>query len=914
MHNLKPFIIKAGRFKSLRRWTSFKFIAFFLICSSIATNLSSQNTSGISKADVTRELQKRGITESEFNQILAENNLNIDSVEYYSPQKINQFQSIILELERDKLVTTNDTIPPEIIDETIEPLEELDVEIDSVEIQNELEEEIEYERYGRMILQGGAISSSTDPYKIKAPPNYILGVGDELAISVWGASKVDDLHEINNDGFIKILNGSVRVFLKGLTIAKAKEKLRDAYSKFYKFNSGEFDVTLSYARTVQVKVYGEVETPGIQSVPAVNHVFSIVAEAGGVTKIGTVREIEIIRSDGTRNSADLYKYINNPSSENEIYLQDNDVIFVSPVKSLIEIEGGINRPYKYELIPSETIEDLINFAGGFDINAQSNILKVTRNSLDSKKIIDVNWPAEKQFKLENGDLVRVNSIERNLENYVFVSGAVSQEGYYELTERLKVSDLIKKSGIKEEARLDVAFIKRVGLDSSISYVPINLKQVLSNPGSSENIYLKNQDELTVWYLNRFADNSSFVIDGAIRESGAFEFGAIDNLKITDAIMLGGGLRRDASSVLIIHRQDPLNDKLKRYYTVNDLENLIENPSSEKNIFVEPFDSIFIYSQNEFLEDAFVTIRGAVNNPGQFQFGLDMKIEDIFTLAGGFKISAATDRIEISRVIITNNKPTTVVVSNLEMDRDFNIIQGESDFTLEPNDVITVRYVPEFEVQKTVYVLGEVKYPGPYTILDDNEKISNILRRTGNLTSEAFPAGATLNRKDENLGAVVIKLDEIFEDENSEFNFVVKDGDRIVIPKQQEFVTIEGATRAKTMLSDDAINLNNRIHVPFQSNKRAMFYIDEYAGGLGENADRKSIFVEYPNGEIKKSKAFLFFINTPKIRKGSTIKVRKKVSEAEEDKEITTDWSKVLQDTVSQAVTVITLILAIQSLN
>ncbi len=893
--------------------TTLTLISLILIFVCSSQNLSAQNTSGITRSDVTRELQIRGISESDFEELLIANNLNLDSIEYYSPNEINKFQSIILELEREQKETTRDTIPDtfETNDDEVDVAEELVVDSLDVEV-TELEEN--YDRYGRMILNGGSISASNDPFKVKAPPNYILGVGDELAISVWGASKVDDLHEINNDGFIQILNGSIRVFLKGLTIAEAKNKLRDAYSKFYRFNAGQFDVTLSYARTVRVNVYGEVVNPGIQSVPALNDVFSIIALAGGPTKIGTVRSIEILRADGSRNIVDLFKYIKNPASSGDIYLQDNDVIFVGPMKSLVEIEGGVNRPFKYEMLVNETIQDLIEYAGGFDVNAQVNILKIARNTIDSKNIVDVRWPQEKTFKLKNGDVVTVTSIERNLEKYVSINGAVSQEGFYELTSKLKVADLIKKSGLKDGARLDVAFIKRVGLDSSISYVPINLKQVLSNPNDADNIFLQNQDELTVWYLNRFADKSSFKIDGAIREAGDFEFGTVDNLRVTDAITLGGGLRRDASSVLIIHRQDPLNEKLKSYLTISNLEELIREPESPKNVFVEPFDSIFIYSQNEFLEDAFVTIRGAVNNPGKFQFGLDMKLEDIFTLAGGFKISAATDRIEISRVIITNNKPTTVVVSNLEMDREFNILKGEKDFTLEPNDVITVRYVPEFEVQKTVYVLGEVKYPGPYTILNDNEKISNIIKRTGNLTSEAFPAGATLNRKDENLGAVVIKLDEIFANENSEFNFVVKDGDRIEIPKQQEFVTIEGATRAKTMLSDEAINLNNRIHVPFQSNKRAMYYINAYAGGLGENADRRSIFVEYPNGEIKKSKAFLFFTTTPKIRKGSSIKVRKKTTENEEDKELTTDWSKVLQDTVSQAVTVITLILAIQSLN
>ncbi len=896
---------------SSKIFTRFFFAAAMLVA--LTFQLNSQVISGISRSDVSRELQSRGISEIEFEKVLNENGMTLDSIEYYSAQKITELQSVILQLERNADLGALDTIPKESdFDTGIELDDEMTLDstlIDTLPIEDEV-----IERYGRSLFVNGNFGVSTEPFKSKAPPSYILGVGDELAISVWGSSKVDDLHEISESGFIEIVNGAVRVYLKGLRLQEAKSKLRDAYRQYYRFGNGQFDVNVSYARTVQVNVYGEVQNPGPQSLPAINNVFSVISAAGGPSKIGTVRYINIIRADGSRSEVDLFKYMEDVQQGNNIYLQDNDVVFVGPFQHLVEITGGINRPYKYELKSGESLGDLIGYAGGFDINAQVRNIRIVRNELDAKKVIDVEWPKDKNVKLENGDLVEVNSIERILESFVRVEGAVLQEGYYELENRMRLSDLLNKAGVKNEARTDIAFIKRVALDSTISYLPVDLKAALENTGSEANIFLSNKDELTIWFQNRFSDKASFKIDGAIREPGSFEFGTNDNIRLTDAILLGGGLRRDASSVLMIHKQDPLNEKVKRYFTVTDINQIIDNPNNLENIYVEPFDSIFVYSQNEFLEDATVTIRGAVNKPGKFQYGLEMTIKDIFTLAGGFKLSAATDQIEISRVEITNNQPTRVVVANIEMDRAFNVLSSADDFKLEPNDVITVRYVPEFEQQKTIEIFGEVKYPGPYTILNDTEKISNIIKRAGGLTEEAFPAGATLNRKDENLGAVVIKLDDILNNTASEFNFVVKDGDRIEIPKLKEFVTIEGATRAKTMLSDDAINLNNRIHVPFESGKRAMFYINEYAGGLGVNADRRSIFVEYPNGEIKKSQAFLFFTQTPKIRKGSIIKVRKKVEEEEKENEETTDWSKVLQDTVAQAVTIITLVLAIQGLN
>ena len=159
---------------------------------------------------------------------------------------------------------------------------------------------------------------------------------------------------------------------------------------------------------------------------------------------------------------------------------------------------------------------------------------------------------------------------------------------------------------------------------------------------------------------------------------------------------------------------------------------------------------------------------------------------------------------------------------------------------------------------------------------------------------------------------MIKLDDVLDNKRSDFNFILKDGDVITIPKQKEFVTIEGATKAETVLSDDAVNLNNRIHVPHTSNRRAMYFINEYAGGLSSNADRNGIFVEYPNGEVKRSSSILGITSTPKVRKGSTIKVREKTAEKREDEgDDRVDWGQIIGDSLTQALPIILVILSLQ---
>jgi len=184
-----------------------------------------------------------------------------------------------------------------------------------------------------------------------------------------------------------------------------------------------------------------------------------------------------------------------------------------------------------------------------------------------------------------------------------------------------------------------------------------------------------------------------------------------------------------------------------------------------------------------------------------------------------------------------------------------------------------------------------------------------------MTEEAFPAGATLFRSEGDIGSIVIKLDEIAKNPSSEFNFVVKNGDEIFIPKISEFVTIQGATRVREVVSSDAIDEGNTIRVPYHSNKDALFYINEFAGGFDERADKLKVLVTLANGEIKNVEKGLFRKKYPKVYQGSTIRVGYKSEEQEEeDKKTDVDWTELLGDGVSQAMSILTLILLIQRLD
>ncbi len=889
----------------------FRILVIVVSCS---MTMQAQVYSGVNQSDISRELKKRNIKESELRSRAEASGINIDSVVYFSPLQIKTLESIIVDLESEKALKATDSIPRTeylssvVADSIPEILEEVDVDTQTIAPAPT--------RYGQSVFRDRTIQVYKDVQGVKAPSGYLLGPGDELSLSIFGKSNLDEKHTIANDGYIRVLNGRVKVFLKGLTLDQARTKLIATLRNNYSFSTGQFDLSLSYSRTVQVNVYGEVYKPGPVTLSALNDAFSALAASEGPTDIGSLRKIQLIRADGSKEEMDIYAYLNNPKPKSKFYLQDGDVILVPPAQNIVVIDGAVRRPFEYEMLDSETVSNLITYSGGFNGNANKDILKLSRYEDSRLRTLDVNLKqgGGSRLKLMNGDSLFVNTLDSLMENFIAVEGAVFQEGKYEYKEGMRVSDLISKAQIKPEARTDIAFLQRVNRDSTYSYEELDLDMIIKDADARDNIYLQEKDKLTIWYLKSFSDQSVVKISGAIRSEGEIGYDVSNNVKLREAILLSGGLRRDASNTAIIHRKDPLNPKLKKYVTITNLSQIINGSNANLNIELSPFDSIYVYSEEEFLDEAGVSIEGAVNYPGEYQYGVDMTIKDLLVLAGGVKMNAALNRVEVSRVVIEDNKPTTINIANVSIDKNYNIVGGNPSYSLKPFDVVTVRYVPDFELQKRVEIQGEVIFPGRYTIINDNERLSNLINRSGGLTAEAFPSGATLMRTENNLGAVVIKLDEIMKDENSEFNFILKDGDVVLIPKQKEFVTIEGATKAETVLSDDAVNFNNRIHVPFNSRKRALYYINEYAGGLSEKADRNGIFVEYPNGEVKRSSRVLFFTTTPKVRKGSIIKVReKKAEKSEEDNKEDVDWGRVLSDTVAQAVSILTLVLLVQGL-
>lgn len=885
----------------------------------------------VTDALLRQQLVERGLDEGVFRQKLRERGVLYESIDQVPPEDYPRIEIIVKEIiaeleqaqnqQEQSLQLENPTLDPGEVQkasDAIQQVQESVIEGASVEeavVEAIAEEEPDLPNpkiFGQGIFRNQTLKVFRQADNIKPRDNYLLGPGDELTISIWGTSIFERTYTVDESGYINP-SAMPRIYLKDLTFKAAKEKLMRNFSAFNRFQPDQFEVSLRYARTISVGIFGEVFTPGSHTISAINSAFNALVAAGGPTDIGTLRNIKWIRNDGSVERIDVYKYMSDPTIADNFYMSDNDIIQVPIAERIVSISGAVNRPMRYELIDGEELIRLLEYAGDFKPDAYREIIQLMRYENDEQKVIDIRFNdlirSGGDFSLRNGDRITVRTIPVPYQNFVSITGAVELPGKYEYTNGMRVADLLGKAVLTEEAERSYAVLRRSNRDGTSNFIRVGLDAILINPAGSENILLVPSDQLSIYSRSRFIDQYQVTVSGQVRNPGSIAFDPSRNMRLRDVILMTGGLNTQATDFAYVIRK-ALDTGEPEYISI-DLAEAMRDPNSNQNIIVQPSDEIRILSKAAFIEDATITIAGAVRNPGSFAYDESMSIRDLITLASGFRLEAATNRVEVTRLVIEQNEPTRITVANLTIDENFNPV-GAPDFTLQPYDRVYVRTVPEFEFPKVVNIVGEVRYPGPYTILSDNERLTSLIKRAGGLTKEAFPEGATLRRSFEGTGPIVIELDKVLDNERSASNIILKDGDDINIPKIKDFVAVAGAVNTTKLYRQDLLGADNRITVVFDGKRSARYYIEEFAGGFSENGDRRKVTVEYPNGTIKQAKDYGVFMYYPKVEKGAIVRVGVKDPERikpETEKE-PIDWGEVLSSAVTQATAVLTLILLI----
>ena len=640
------------------------------------------------------------------------------------------------------------------------------------------------------------------PVNIPTPQNYVLGIDDELYISIWGASQQSYQLKVESNGAVNIPDIGP-VYVTGMEFSKAKELIKKRLIAIYHGMEGQSpntyaEVSISNLRSIKINVIGEVMVPGTYTLPSTASAFNALYLSGGPNENGSFRNIQVIRDNKIIKNIDVYDYLINANTAGNIQLREQDIIYIPTYQKRVEATGAFKRTGIFELTEKEKLSDLIRYLGGFTDQAFKAQLSLTRITDTEKKVIDISQSIYESFIPSNGDVIAASGIINRFENRINISGAVFRPGTYELTEGLTLSGLIKKAqGVTEDYFRNRGMIIRLQDNLSPINLSFNVDEVLKG---TNDITLQREDQVIIQNITSMRQKRTVQIMGEVQRPGEFDFS--DNMTLKDLVFKAGGFTEAASESFI---------ELARRHN---------------------------YTEANQVSDEIVKL---------FQFNIDRKL-------------------------------------NLD-------IKGDS-FLIHPFDYIYVRRAPSYHEQRTVYILGEVQYPGAYSINSKQERISNLLTRAGGLMPNAFVKGARMQRANPQAGQNIkalqntlpdsllgkaerqitsdqleLRLDNILKNPGSSFDYLLKEGDRITIPEISQEVRISG-------------EIQNPIGQAYESGKKLRFYVNR-SGGFTDKALKRRIFVIYSDGTTQVTRNFLGR-SYPSIEPGSQIVIPQKPEKSKTD--------------------------------
>ena len=290
------------------------------------------------------------------------------------------------------------------------------------------------------------------------PANYRLGAGDNVIIDVWGASQQTFTGVISPDGTV-VIEGVGPIQLAGLSVADATARIRGTLGRFY--SNSQISLAVGEMRTIQVQVVGEVRVPGTYALSSLSSAFNALYAAGGISDIGTLRNIKVYRSGREIATIDVYDYLLNGNMSGDVRLQDNDMVLVGPYEELVEVRGKVKRPMFYEMRRNESVKQVINYAGGFTGDAFKKHVRLVRKNGEEYSIHTVEEFDMGGFTLNDGDSLYVDSVIPRFSNMVEVRGAVFHPGMFQSDGSISsIRELVKAAGgLREDALTSRAVLK-----------------------------------------------------------------------------------------------------------------------------------------------------------------------------------------------------------------------------------------------------------------------------------------------------------------------------------------------------------------------------------------------------------------------------------------------------------------------
>lgn len=601
--------------------------------------------------------------------------------------------------------------------------------------------------FGRDIFRTQGLTFEPN-VNIATPQNYRLGPGDEVIVDVWGASEATITQKISPDGYITIPNvGPVN--LNGLTVQGASERIKSNLAKIYAGLSAanvsvstNVLVTLGQIRTIQVNVMGEAANPGTYAVSSFATVFHALYRAGGVSDLGSLRNIKVVRGGRPVAVVDVYDYILHGKSATDVRLQDGDMILVPVYETLVKAEGLVKRPMLYEMKQGEPLSALINYAGGFASSAYTRTVTIERNDGTEKSLATVGEDNFINFKLQDGDKLTVGGVLDRYSNRVELTGAVYRPGYYEIGSQIQtVYDLITSAdGTLEDAFLDHAVLHRVNDDRTLTVIPVDIKGIINH--TVADIPLYKNDVLFVPSIYDLTDQGTIEVLGEVINPGEFPF--THNTKIEDIIIMAGGLKESASVVRVdvSRRITDKNSTKKQKEISQNFTFSIKNGfviDGEAGFLLQPYDQVFVRRSPSYTPQVNVNITGEVEFEGEYSLSIrNERLSDIINKAGGVS--------------------------------DFAYVKGAR---LERKMTAQER----FQVKEMLDIIKQQNAVDKDSIKIADDDIGDVY-------------------------CVAIDLESALANPHSEADIALRDGDHIIIPQYNNTITVRGNVRKQNTITYD----------------------------------------------------------------------------------------------------------------
>lgn len=775
-----------------------------------------------------------------------------------------------------------------------------------------LEDEDELKAFGYDVF-ANAPQTFAPTMDIAIPSGYIIGPGDSISIQVFGKEKDELELEVNREGQIVFpahgpftVSGLTFSEMKRLLTAKIKEKIIGV----------DVVVGMASLRSMRVFVLGDAFKPGPYTLSSLSSITHAIFAAGGISDIGSLRNIQLKRAGKLVNTLDLYELLINGDSSSDLLLQSGDVVFIAPKGATVSVDGEVRRPAIYELLPEDDFADVLAMSGGTLPTAFAKTTQVERYNQNSlRSVINVDFTSESDLstKVQAGDAVHVMKAAEVFEQSVTVIGAVTRPGKYQWKAGQRITDILPNvdSHLLHSADLNYSIIVReIDVARNIEIIQFDLAKAIENPAGIDNVALEGRDTVLV-----FSNVEDLVESKISLNSLAFTQESLEKkeqelakekyklkqfwLKYGDEEIAKGDVDEDAVAAAKL-----LEESIAQFSggKVEEEVNLKELTLFSRQRLLQPIIERLKRQGKRGQPIQLVEADGEVKFPGIYPLAKNARVADLVAAAGGLTESAYIERSELTRNSIVNHMAQQSSIS-LSLSKALNG-NKENNPLLAAKDRLNVHKVPAWSENNVIELRGEFVFPGKYTVRR-GESLADLIKKAGGFTDFAHQEGSVFTRvqlrelEQQNLlkltsdlriqmasksmtdddfsqsytevqqmladmvnvqpvGRLVIDLPKMVEDDN--YDILLESGDVLYVPTQKNSINVVGQVQVTSS------------HV-FDENLIAEDYLAQ-SGGSKKRADEDRIYIISANGSIKMMNAGNWFTSDAgsDLKPGDTIVV------------------------------------------